>query len=87
MQDVETQRSLLQTEEGEHIKDYNERLEARQEVLEDHNCRLEDQLAKLRVLIQQVESAICNKRPTHKKVHHKRNKHQRNSTTFAGSEV
>ena len=61
IQDEETRRCFLEETTKEHIEGDNERLKARQEVLEDHNRRLEDQLSKLQLLIEQVESASRNK--------------------------
>ena len=56
IQNSETRRHLtqsLESDEREAVIEYNERLEARQEVLEDHNRRLEEQLTKLRELLHQ----------------------------------
>lgn len=51
----------LQSDEREAIADYNERLEARHEILEDHNKRLEHQLEKFRQLLHQVERSKWRK--------------------------
>ena len=56
IQNSDTRRHLtqsLESNEREQVIEYNERLEARQEVLEDHNRRLEEQLTKLRELLYQ----------------------------------
>lgn len=87
IQDAEIQRSLIQINEIERVDEYNERLEARQEVLEDHNQRLADQLTKLRLLIQQVESTINHKFSKGKQILRNLEKHPANPTAFDGSEV
>ena len=55
--------------------EYNERLEARQEVLEDHNRRLENQLTKLRDLVTQVELSVSRKNNNHQQTPDNRKNH------------
>lgn len=45
----------METVSRKEIDEYNERLEAKQEVLNDHNRRLQQQLDKLRHLLHQVK--------------------------------
>ncbi len=86
IQDSETRRHLtqsLQSHEREAMAEYNERLEARQEVLEDHNSRLEEQLRKLRQLLHQVELSVHNENNTHQQIPERKN----GSRNLSGSEV
>ena len=84
IQNSETRRHLtqsLQSDEREAAIEYNERLEARQEVLEDHNRRLEEQLKKLRELLHQVEATLQSEK---NRAHAK---HKNRSYDLPGSEV
>lgn len=63
IQDSEARKHMaqsLQSDEREAMAEYNERLEARQEVLQDHNRRLEEQLGRLRQLVHEVELFVNN---------------------------
>ena len=84
IQNSEARRHLtqsLESDEREAVVEYNERLGARQEVLEDHNRRLEEQLTKLRQLLHQVEISA------HSKKNDKHVKRKNPSHNLSGSEV
>ena len=87
IQDSETrghQAQSLQSDEREAMAEYNERLEARQEVLEDHNRCLEEQLVKLRQLVHEVELFVLNENNTPQQTPSTR---KNRSRSLSGSEV
>ena len=87
IQDSEARRHLaqsLQTDEREAMGEYNERLEARQEVLQDHNRRLEEQLGRLRQLVHEVELFVNNGNNTREQIPSAR---KNRSWGLSGSEV
>ena len=87
IQDSEARRHLaqsLQSDEREAMAEYNERLEARQEVLQDHNRRLEEQLGRLRQLVHEVELFVNNGNNTREQIPSTR---KNRSWGYSGSEV